>query len=609
MKLQELKNYLKNKYALHFEVLTTSQDKFFVLKAPGNPNYFVQFKPENELQVDINCGSFSEIIRDLPEFSFPYYTHDNNWVGVNLENANFEAVAKAVDYAYKLALNKNHTGSGQYIVLNHSESETDTDKYQAQTIPFNHDKKPVEVKNHLKDNIPEPIHKMLQAYDYSILPRIGRERNFYKQAQIVANYEDDYSKFYPFKRYYPVYHDMTINQLRTYFAWRSKVRKGVYQETSSSYVFVYIYELLNQVGVKDSLEGYHQLKELEKNYISTYAPFMAVYLKRWLQDYVVFYQLPAEVIEQEFKKEIKQDTLYERLLNPADAEELMQVIRKMATYHGKSPLKEEFNQVFFYAWKEALTTVPDFFDNTVAMKVTEDYFPFTGAIFYNQNKKSIKLEIDKLLKFKLNEISGSKTFYLPQARRKILLNKVLHEVDRISRDVFQVGRKLKANDLSDVVVDAIRAGIKKYQLAKIEASKPKIEIDFSDLDQIRRDASQTRESLLTEEEKQDSELGDNLNSFDESTFNQEVLSANDGNQEVVQESYGLNEDEVFFLKALLNHRPFEDYLNKKHLMVSILADSINEKIIDEIGDSVIEFDENDTPKIVEDYREDLMEMF
>lgn len=608
MQFQELKNYVKNKYALQFEELNTPQEKFLTLKAPGNPNYFVLSKQENGV-IDINCGSFAEIIKDLPDFSFPYHTHDENWVGVNLKKASFEAVTSAIDYAYKLALNKNHTGSGQYIVLNHSEDKNESTEYQAQTIPFHQNKQAIKITNHLNDDIPTPIRKMQQAYDYSILPRLGREKNFYKQAQIVADYEDNYEKFYPFKRYYPVYHDMTINQLRTYFAWRTKVRKGIYEETSSSYVFVYIYELLNQIGVKNSLDGYQKLLDLEINYVAIYAPFMAVCLKRWRQDYVIFYQLSREVVEQEFSKEIQQDKLYEKLLKPANSQELMQVIKKLSTYHGKSPLQAEFNDVFFDAWKEILKRVPNFFDKTIAMKVTEDYFPFNGAIFNDQNQESFEVKIDDLFEFKLNEISGGKTFYMPQARRKVFLNKVLHEVDRISREILHVGRPLKANDLEKDVLEAIINGVKKFQADKLEAAKPKVEINFSSLDQIRSDASQTRESLLTEEEKQDSEIEDNLSNLDESTFNYEVLQTNSAVEESPKESYGLSEDELFFLRALLNNQPFGDYLKNKHLMVSILADSINEKLIDEIGDSVIEFNEKDQPQIIEDYREDLQGMF
>ena len=44
-------------------------------------------------------------------------------------------------------------------------------------------------------------------------------------------------------------------------------------------------------------------------------------------------------------------------------------------------------------------------------------------------------------------------------------------------------------------------------------------------------------------------------------------------------------------------------------MASIMADQINEALFDEIGDDAIEFDENDQPVIIEDYRPDLEEIF
>ena len=44
-------------------------------------------------------------------------------------------------------------------------------------------------------------------------------------------------------------------------------------------------------------------------------------------------------------------------------------------------------------------------------------------------------------------------------------------------------------------------------------------------------------------------------------------------------------------------------------MPSILADGINDKLFDEIGDAVIEFNDNNEPEIVADYYPDLKEMF
>lgn len=75
----------------------------------------------------------------------------------------------------------------------------------------------------------------------------------------MADYHEDYEDFAAFKRYYPTYHDMSVKQLQTYFAWRSKIRQGEFYQTSSSYCYVYIYELLNQIGVKSAIDGLKKL--------------------------------------------------------------------------------------------------------------------------------------------------------------------------------------------------------------------------------------------------------------------------------------------------------------------------------------------------------------
>ncbi len=80
-------------------------------------------------------------------------------------------------------------------------------------------------------------------------------------------------------------------------------------------------------------------------------------------------------------------------------------------------------------------------------------------------------------------------------------------------------------------------------------------------------------------------------------------------EEIPENNYSLDQDETFFLLALIKKENWQDYLKEHHLMASILADSINEKLFDEIGDSVIEFNEQDQPEIVEDYQEDLDEIF
>ncbi|WP_301010845.1 TerB N-terminal domain-containing protein, partial [Lactobacillus taiwanensis] len=107
---------------------------------------------------------------------------------------------------------------------------------------------------------------MIKSYQYSLNGAIRREQNFYSQGKLMADYEDDYDRKQSFLRYYPTYHDLTVGQARTYFTWRTKIRHNIYEKNSDSYAYIYLYELLNGIGVKNSQEGLERLISFNKNY-------------------------------------------------------------------------------------------------------------------------------------------------------------------------------------------------------------------------------------------------------------------------------------------------------------------------------------------------------
>ena len=129
-----------------------------------------------------------------------------------------------------------------------------------------------------------------------------------------------------------------------------------------------------------------------------------------------------------------------------------------------------------------------------------------------------------------------------------------------------------------------------------------VKIDMSLLGEIRRDAAETRDSLIVEEE----------NVFPET----ETAPAAEPEAEKPESTQAapaalpdtpLDPEEYFFLHALLYGEEWRSRLKERHIQLSMLADGINEKMMDLIGDTVIEF-AGDTPEIIEDYTEDLREM-
>ena len=54
----------------------------------------------------------------------------------------------------------------------------------------------------------------------------SRESIFLKQGKLLTNYEDDYEFHDNVVRYFPTYQALTDRELRGYFSWRTKLRKG-----------------------------------------------------------------------------------------------------------------------------------------------------------------------------------------------------------------------------------------------------------------------------------------------------------------------------------------------------------------------------------------------
>lgn len=80
--------------------------------------------------------------------------------------------------------------------------------------------------------------------------------DFIRKAQKYVRRRETQAQFVPFMSYWPTYGSMTDAQQRWYFYWRDQVRNGIYPDTDLSYVFVHVYELINNVGIENGVDGY-----------------------------------------------------------------------------------------------------------------------------------------------------------------------------------------------------------------------------------------------------------------------------------------------------------------------------------------------------------------
>lgn len=100
--------------------------------------------------------------------------------------------------------------------------------------------------------------------------------------------------FVNFFAYMPQYSAMSQDQLRWYLYWRDNVRRGTYLTTDYSYIFLYIYEIINLPEKIPPEEGLEQLCKLWLAYREKF-PRLDRYLGEWVCDYCLVYELPAPI--------------------------------------------------------------------------------------------------------------------------------------------------------------------------------------------------------------------------------------------------------------------------------------------------------------------------
>ena len=66
------------------------------------------------------------------------------------------------------------------------------------------------------------------------------------------------------------YAKMNRKQLQWYFYWRARVRQGELPPADIEFVYLYAFELLNQIGVQDADDGMQRLVSLYHNYGRVY---------------------------------------------------------------------------------------------------------------------------------------------------------------------------------------------------------------------------------------------------------------------------------------------------------------------------------------------------
>lgn len=597
MQMAELVAYAREKYQIEEQHKWADFPGFSVLCHPRTGKWIAllmrQWDGETGTEIercDLKCGGNSLLRFSRPYISSPIRMRGNKWLDIAFDNSTErDVVFDLFDQAIAEG-----TGHGYTIVLG-SELPGGEERYQETALPFAGSSFKAE-----KEELPDRLREMRRLYEYGRESPSARARNFYRQAVFMQDYEDDLPWMGDFVCYFPTYHDLTTRQLRGYFTWRSMLRKGDIQPIATSAAYLYIYELLNGIGAASPEESLQKLREFEKGYLDSGIgdKRMRPNLRRWMLEFAVLHDLSPELARQVANSEmIERDAALAVLRAPENHSD-EEVFSALCCLGGKkaesSPVlashAEKGKALFAQSWRKASAYVwqgKDLFTLCFGEKKSRRWYPLTNAVYYEQAKQKDRAYFlnDCRSYCCRNGIWQIESYEKP-AFDKARLQGFLHETDTRLRHYLKTGRYLKESPADAWAIPYIDAVIEEDKKAVIEAARPKITIDLSGLEQIRRDAAATRESLLTEDEIE--ELAETAPPADESETS----------------DFPLEPVQIQILRALLEERDAAEILKAHHLMPSMTADAINEALFDEIGDTVL-LCEEDQLLLVDDYIEEL----
>lgn len=467
-------------------------------------------------------------------------------------------------------------------------------------------------------------------------PITKASRLFYLQGSFMDDFSDDYNINIPCENNIPTYNGLNVYQLRSYFSWRTFIRKNEFKPTQISYVYLYIYELINKIGIKNDIDGLNKLLEVW-HYYRKYDPKLDNYFPIWLKDYYIINNLRIDykTLEEEYPAKIENNQKiineiilgnYENKLNFYDEESDYHILKSKIMEHKYSFIIEMIIPIIFKSLDKHFNMSGYSFNEVLFGSVKQiEWEPFKWAIYYHNpiiEDFNITLnENEKYLKIKDNYY---KETFVKSPYHKALMGYILKNIDITLRECFRFSRSLKINNnmldsileqdeklyaflINGKIIDIINITIKKYLIenkTKInniinEKRKQDIVIDSLKFASIRASSNRVQEKLIVEEQEE-------IKPIIEEKKEEVINESNDIFENLIT---NLNAAELEFIKKIINlenRNNLIKYSKENNILYEIMIENINSKALDSIGDNLIE-DYGDEIIIYAEYIESIKE--
>ncbi len=428
----------------------------------------------------------------------------------------------------------------------------------------------------------------------------NRRSLFLNQAKLLEFYKDDYEGEYISHCYYPTYDLLNNQELRSYFAWRTKVRNGDIQPSCSCFAYLYLYELINGIGTGTPVEGLHKMDDFAAAY-KEYESSLMNYYANWRKSYIIYYNLSDSFLggEEREGEEAHMAVLDSAQEQTDDA--IAAAVKQLAPgWLNRSKFykthQTDMDRVIVQVLRRmhqhySARSKRTFSEQLFGSRETHSVDLFCHAVFCDPLRhENSRYYITDSHYYECRNGYWTETSCFIDSHKRRKLENLMKTIDASLRVALNDGKPIKSPSqlkwVTKVIEEEVAALLETQK--QQEAAAKRVQIDYSALAQIRREAAITQDKLATEEEMEEEAPP--------------AVQPPPPQPEALPGDCPLDKTQYRLMQNLL-YGGDTSWVQREGKMVSVLLDSINEILYDVFQDAVIE-----DQQVVEDYIDELKEM-
>lgn len=428
----------------------------------------------------------------------------------------------------------------------------------------------------------------------------NRRSLFLNQAKLLEFYKDDYEGEYISHCYYPTYDLLNNQELRSYFAWRTKVRNGDIQPSCSCFAYLYLYELINGIGTGTPVEGLHKMDDFAAAY-KEYESSLMNYYANWRKSYIIYYNLSDSFLggEEREGEEAHMAVLDSAQEQTDDA--IAAAVKQLAPgWLNRSKFYKTHQTDMDRVIVQVLRRMHQHYSARSKRTFSEQLFGsretypvdlFCYAVFCDPLRhENSRYYITDSHYYECRNGYWTETSCFIDSHKRRKLENLMKTIDASLRVALNDGKPIKSPSqlkwVTKVIEEEVAALLETQK--QQEAAAKRVQIDYSALAQIRREAAITQDKLATEEEMEEEAPP--------------AVQPPPPQPEALPGDCPLDKTQYRLMQNLL-YGGDTSWVQREGKMVSVLLDSINEILYETFQDAVIE-----DQQVVEDYIDELKEM-